>query len=239
MTLIPNTSGRWALDCGFEGDHNGLHPRELAELEGLLTLLEGSPAHTLLLRLGGITHVLSLDPLPGLPPVAAVDVMMRVPLRVYAVPHPLPRAFAVGAARPFSHAGELFDPAFDPRAEVLVSAEPAPPAAAAGEAGRVTIEERRADSLRLRADMDREGYLVLLETYDPGWRVRVDGQRRPLLRANGAFRAVRLPAGTHRVEMTYRPPAVLAGATLSLAGSAVAAALCLRGRRRSGRRYRT
>jgi hypothetical protein len=231
MSLIPNTSGRWAIDCGFEGDHNGLHPREVAELEGLLPLLEGSPAHTALLRLGGITHVLSLDDMPGLTPVATFDVMLEAPLRVYAVPDPLPRAFAVGAARPFAHAGELFDPRFDPRAAVLVSPGPEPSAAASGPAGRVAIDERRSDYVRLSADMDREGYLVLLETFDPGWRVRVDGQRRPLLRANGAFRAVAVAAGAHRVEMTYRPPAVIAGAWLTLVGSAAVAALFLVRRR--------
>ena len=93
------------------------------------------------------------------------------------------------------------------------------------------MDERRPDSVRMSADMDREGYVVLLETYDPGWRVRVGGERRPLLRANGAFRAVRVPPGLHRIEMTYRPPAVMAGAGITLAGTAALAVLFL-GRRR-------
>jgi hypothetical protein len=113
MSLIPNVPGRWGLESGFEGDHNGLHPRELAELETLRPLLEGAPAHTTLLRLGGITHVLSVDPMPELIPVAALDVMLEAPLRVYAVPGCF-RARSRSEPRPFAHAGELFDPPSTP-----------------------------------------------------------------------------------------------------------------------------
>src|SRR6185369_12254305 len=117
---------------GFEADPTGLHPRELVELEVLLTLLDGTPAHTALLRLGGITHVLTLDPMPDLAPVAVLPGLLESPLRIYAVPHPLPRAYAVGAARPFVHAGELLDPVFDPGGEVLVDAGAVPVAGTPG-----------------------------------------------------------------------------------------------------------
>jgi uncharacterized membrane protein YfhO len=44
--------------------------------------------------------------------------------------------------------------------------------------------------------------------FDAGWRARVDGLEVPVLRVNKAFRGVPLPAGTHEIEMVYRPPAV-------------------------------
>jgi hypothetical protein len=224
LSLSPNTAGRWALESGFEADPTGLHPRRLSELETLLPLLDGTQLYVRLLALGGITHVLSLDAIPGLRKVAELPVLLEAPLRVYAVPDPLPRAYAVGLARAETHAGVMLEWEFDPTAEVVVA-----PASAAGgapgPAGRVSIVERRGDAVTLAAEMERAGFVVLLDTYDPGWRVRVDGVRQPLLRANATFRAVRVPAGRHVVEMRYRPWPVLAGAAITLIGAGTMLAL--------------
>jgi hypothetical protein len=59
------------------------------------------------------------------------------------------------------------------------------------------------------------GYFVLLDSFDSNWKARVDGHGAPLLRADGAFRAVRLPAGDHSVQFVYRPRAFVVGATIS------------------------
>jgi uncharacterized membrane protein YfhO len=81
---------------------------------------------------------------------------------------------------------------------------------------------------RLVADvqLSQPGYLVTTDGYDPGWKASVDGRPASLLRANVAFRAVPVPAGTHRVEQVYRPRSVSAGLAISglalLAGVAIA-----------------
>ncbi|MEA3339483.1 MAG: YfhO family protein [Chloroflexota bacterium] len=69
----------------------------------------------------------------------------------------------------------------------------------------------------IRAALDAPGYLVLADTYYPGWRAMVDGDPADILRANYSFRAVWLEAGEHVVEMTYRPTSALAGGAISLA----------------------
>ncbi len=231
MSLVPNTPGRWGLESGFEADPTGLFPDEVAELTGLLPLVDGTPLLSRLLRVGGITHVLSLDAMPELRPLAVVPVLLESPLLVYELPQPLPRAYAVGGSRAGADAGALLDPGFDPLAEVVLDSDAPALAGPPGRAGRVAIEQRKADRVTLTADMDREGYLVLLDAYDPGWHVRVDGQRQPLARANRCFRAVRLAAGPHRVEMVYRPWRVSVGAAITLVAAA-AAALSLRPVRR-------
>jgi uncharacterized membrane protein YfhO len=53
--------------------------------------------------------------------------------------------------------------------------------------------------------LDRPGYLVLADTYYPGWRVAVNGEEQPILRANHAFRAVALPEGESHVAFRYDP----------------------------------
>ena len=49
------------------------------------------------------------------------------------------------------------------------------------------------------------GYLVLADMDYPGWRALVDGQPRPIVRADGLFRAVYLGPGEHRIEFVYEP----------------------------------
>ena len=54
-------------------------------------------------------------------------------------------------------------------------------------------------------------FLVRSEIYYPGWQAAVDGQRTAILRANTTLRAIPVPAGTHHVELNFRPWTVSAG----------------------------
>jgi hypothetical protein len=65
-------------------------------------------------------------------------------------------------------------------------------------------------------------YLVLADTFDPGWSATLDGRPVPIRPAYVAFRAVALPAGPHTVEFTYRPAGLTLGLALSAAGAALA-----------------
>ena len=60
------------------------------------------------------------------------------------------------------------------------------------------------------------GYLVLLDSYYPGWNAYVDGNRTEILRANYAFRAVAVPPGSHTVEFRFRPRSLYSGLAVSL-----------------------
>jgi hypothetical protein len=53
------------------------------------------------------------------------------------------------------------------------------------------------------------------------WRATVDGQPAEILRANLAFQAVQVPAGTHRVKLVYRDPNLMIGGIISLLSLAV------------------
>jgi hypothetical protein len=59
------------------------------------------------------------------------------------------------------------------------------------------------------------GYVRLLEAHDPGWRATVDGQPAPVLRSEGLFLAVRVPAGARHVHLRYRTPGAGVGVLLS------------------------
>ncbi len=70
-----------------------------------------------------------------------------------------------------------------------------------------------------------------------GWRARADGRPAQILTVDGAFLGVRIPAGTSRLTLAYRPPGLLAGSALALANAIACAALLLAdlGGRRRGR----
>jgi hypothetical protein len=73
-----------------------------------------------------------------------------------------------------------------------------------------------ANSISFRSHQNRDGFVLLNEIYYPGWEARVDGNPTEILRADGIFRAVFVPGGTHRLEFHFRPRYFTWGAAMSL-----------------------
>jgi Bacterial membrane protein YfhO len=229
---LPPAHAAFGLHGSFDRDLLGLYPRHLARLVAFHHSQEGAPGWVKLLRLGAVGHVVALhDPAPGaLVPVSTFESLLAEPIRVFAVPDPLPRAYVVSGVRVADgEAAEqtLVAAAFDPRREVVLpEGAPAPP----GTPGTARMLEHRADRVRLAVDAPAPGYLVLADTYAAAWKATVDDRPAPVLRANVAFRAVPVPAGRHDVEMRYRPGSVTAGLVLSALGLAVGGVLLRRPR---------
>jgi len=74
-----------------------------------------------------------------------------------------------------------------------------------GVPGAVESSEFGLDAVRCRATLSRPAVLVLADMSYPGWEVRVNGENRALLRADGFFRAVALGPGENEVEFRYAP----------------------------------
>jgi len=90
----------------------------------------------------------------------------------------------------------------------------------------VSITRYEPEEVVLEARLGESGYLVLSDTWRPGWRAELDGSQVPLLRAQLAFRAVAVPAGTHTLRFRYRPLSFYLGLGVSaLAGVALVTAL--------------
>ena len=210
---LPNVGMLDGVACA-----NNFDPLLVGRYVDLLSVAVEAPS---LLRVMGVTHVLSDRPWPEGEQVLGWD---AGPVRLHRLPDAPGRAWVVPTARSVP-SGEvlaaLTDPAFDPTVEVLLEADPSPPRSIADSPPRsiaysLTLRDVP-NGVTINANLDAPGYLVLADTWYPGWRATVDGVSVELLRANHAFRAVALSAGAHMVEMTYRSPAVWWGAGLSLA----------------------
>src|SRR5262249_28035858 len=150
-------------------------------------------------------------------------------MRVWENLKSLPRAYLVPRYEVVPDAdsalARIQNAAFDPRALVLVDREIEwRPAATPAAVEALAWDELSPDRTRLRVQTPSPAVLVLADLHWPGWRVTVDGEERPLLRADYLFRAVAVEPGQHAVEFRYAPGSVRVGAALSVA-TAVALAV--------------
>ncbi len=235
--------------------------------EDLATVVDEPPSTTLnlvfpsdrvlteLLPRLGIAAVFAPPQLLGDPGWAESDLVVNGLRRSYLGPDgvvlevadPAPRAMVVTEAQvvPGADAARaaLLAPGFDPRRSVILE-EPIPPAAdagpTAGSGGSAVVWlDQGPGGARLSVTSAAAGWLVVLESFDPGWRATVDGEPVEVEQADFAFQAIRIPAGTSAVELAYRPPEVLWGAAASGVTTAAILAVVVADGVRRRRRHRS
>ncbi|UYN91072.1 MAG: YfhO family protein [Anaerolineales bacterium] len=83
-------------------------------------------------------------------------------------------------------------------------------------AGQSVIIDSGANRVNIEVGTEQGGWLLLADTYYPGWQATVDGVAVDIQPAYGVFRAVQVPAGTHEIEFLYRPLSFAIGLASSL-----------------------
>ena len=213
----------------------------LANYSRLANLNEGAPADaplsivrlrrpTPVLEFMGITHVLVSR--GRAPPLDGFELAFEgEEADLYRNGSPAPFAFTVHDWRTVRDSGQIARELASGRVNTLrtvILDSPAP----AGFRARPDLEGREAlvrdfspGHVVLDAELEADGFLVVREAMYPGWEARswseAAGWNRPqILLAGSLFKAVPLPAGSHRVELTYRPASFRAGAWISLVSCA-------------------
>lgn len=151
--------------------------------------------------------------------------------RVYENQTVLPRAFIAPYARILPTQQEvlqnLADSTFRPQETVLLESEPAFVPSVANPPTRLdqaVITSYKNDTVDIDVETNG-GFLVLTDTYYPGWRAYVDGVEQPILRANYLFRAVPLQSGRHQVSFVYKPLSFRIGLIVTLMSLVIGCAL--------------
>jgi hypothetical protein len=157
---------------------------------------------------------------------------------VYSNPTPLPRAICVSqlvSATDAEHALALAaDPAFDPRVSAVVelAVEPTPNAPQHASCD-VKAQQVSPTRISLESRSARQTWLVLFDTWAPGWSAQVDGEAVSIERANGMFRLLPIPAGAATIEFEYWPPRFLLGSIVAFCGIVLWLALFVVARRQT------
>ena len=93
----------------------------------------------------------------------------------------------------------------------------------------------RPNHVTVKTRQTGNGFLVLMDSYFPGWTVTVDGEERPILQANHFYRAVQLGPGSHVLEFEYYPEGFNTGLVISFVTLLVLVAMVLWPLSRGGR----
>jgi hypothetical protein len=244
QTLMPNLAiGEGLFSASnFDPLVVGHYQRLMQEVDkGLPRQIDRLPVALRLLSLMNVKYILDSGEIPGL------DLIVADSVRIYRNDDVLPRAYIVSQAQAISDdeelLAELLSQTFDPRRTVLLR-----PARSQESISYPPIPyplyliplspEYSPNAVRIEVALDRDGYLVLSDTYYPGWRAYVDGEEKEILRANYAFRALPLESGQYTVLFKYDPLSFKVGLAISLATwGAIILGLAVMGLRRHRREH--
>lgn len=90
------------------------------------------------------------------------------------------------------------------------------------------VAEPDPQTIVMEANLAKPGFVVLSDTFYPGWTATLNGSPTRIYPANLMFRAVAVPKGKHSITMHYRSRWLPIGAGLSLLGLLCACVLIVR-----------
>lgn len=123
--------------------------------------------------------------------------------RVYENTNVFPRAFVVYnyLVEPDTKRATklLLDEKIDLRTTVILSQKPSFTAIKDPVKSDVTITSYRENVVEISVKTEREGLLLLTDTYYPTWKAKIDGKKANIIKTDVTFRGVVVPKGSHEV----------------------------------------
>lgn len=71
------------------------------------------------------------------------------------------------------------------------------------------------NTINMNVEAPNDGYITILQSYHKGWNAYVDGEKVAIETVDGCFMGIKVPEGTHEVEMKFRPVDFFIGAGIS------------------------
>jgi hypothetical protein len=220
--LWPLTGAQAGIGYAFDDDPDGAYSDDDREVRKRLEDLPWSD-RAAELRLSGVTHVLSDEPLPE--PFRELQILNAAEgVRLYGLGGATSSVrFATRILRDSNLEGILAahrDPAFDPANDAALLGRTGEEGQRTPGAPQVLLET--AGRLVARVEAPVPGLLVWPRTFFSAWSATVDGVRAVPIRVDGHFAGVSVPAGHHEIRVYWSAGPVLAGLILSGLGLAAA-----------------
>lgn len=137
----------------------------------------------------------------------------------------LPRAYLVPNAKIIKNKNNILnmlkDKKFNPKNVVLFDKDINSPQHNSSTFTPIHITEYQPNKLRLYANLEKPGFLVLSEIWYPGWKAYDNKKEKEILKANYIFRSVYLTKGLHDIVFIYKPKSYVIGEIISLTALAV------------------
>ncbi len=177
-----------------------MHPKELLNLLGVAYII--TPADQALPEDAGVTYLRELS---------------TPCFRVYRNRDAMPVIRPVPLVAPDTENAVLSPAVLGGEAAIIEGVSATPKEGhATGASGHCTVNRFEGDAHGFQCSLSDDRFVVIAVSYTPHWEATLDGKRIPIHRANRKLTAVRVPAGTHEITLTYRQPGLTA--TLVFAG---------------------
>ena len=144
-------------------------------------------------------------------------------MKMYENKNCLPRVFIVHQAKVMKNSKILdymAEKSFDPGKEVVLETgadlDASVPQGKFPPRSSAEVIKYEPDEVYAAVRTVRDGFLVISDTFYPGWKAFVDGIKTQIYRADYVFRAVKVPAGEHIVKFIYEPLSYKIGEALTL-----------------------
>jgi len=149
-----------------------------------------------------------------------------LPLNIYKLANPAPLAYLPNQVElvttddslpsDFKYISRIYSDEFMPGRKALIEGEEIQGATTAPSDG-VAVIKWQASEKEFFVRADTPTWLVINNTFYPGWQAFVDGEPVSIKRANYLFQAVFLAPGEHQVKLKFVPKSFYLGLTISLA----------------------
>lgn len=211
----------------FEG---GLNYKRRNEMERYLSGTTDQVSFGKLLGLYNVKYLLSFSDTGGLEieKVKEIDLgkSFGTTLKIFENKQNMPRIYFVPEAKVVPseerYFEELTNPNFYPAKTVLIEKNPAKTLPAFGgvldefqKNNKVKLISYSANSVKIKVEAKNDGFLVLSDSFYPGWKAKVDEKPVEILQANYLVRAVQMEPGNHTVRFVYDPLSFKIGVAIS------------------------
>ncbi len=208
--------------------HRALETRLLEGLEPIGSGARQVSAEAInLFNFFGVRLVLSYTPLlhPKLVPLDPIQVPgVLTPIQPYGIEDLPPRAYLARGVKRCGTEATLqrliagrFGSGWQPCREGGAQ-EGFEPDESSGVAGYATLSARGDTFVEFTVNLLNPGYLVVRDSYAPGWISEVDGALADTIPVDFIYRATPVPAGKHKVLQEYRPRGIGTGLGLNMLG---------------------